>query len=317
LTGGASSLTFAGVLDGRRVVVKVAPPGLPPTGHRDVLRQARVIRALGSAAVPVPEILAEDGGEPPDVPPLFVMSFCAGASTEPLFDIEPSGLGVRTKSGADKPAQADPSDSAAVIADRFREAARTMAALHRPLPADLGLGDEPVVAPGAEVDKWCRSLNTVEPALVPQWQEVADALRSATPSAMAPALVHGDFRLGNLLADERGINAVVDWEIWSVGDPRVDVGWFLINADPSTYQRTTTYRGVTPPVGELVDVYCDALGRDVPDLQWFQALACFKSAATWSLIVKHNRRRPAPDPALEQMADVLPALLVKARNHLD
>ena len=51
--------------------------------------------------------------------------------------------------------------------------------------------------------------------------------------------MHGDFRLGNLLADDQGINAVVDWEIWSVGDPRVDVGWFLINADPDTCHQVT------------------------------------------------------------------------------
>ena len=104
MTGGASSLTFVGDLGGRPVVVKVAPPGLAPVGHRDVLRQARVIRALGATAVSVPEILVEDVGEPPDVPPLFVMSFAEGSSAEPLFDDDRVG-------------------SPRVIADRFRLAA--------------------------------------------------------------------------------------------------------------------------------------------------------------------------------------------------
>ena len=54
---------------------------------------------------------------------------------------------------------------------------------------------------------------------------------------MVEGIVHGDFRLGNLLAAGARIAAVVDWEIWSVGDPRVDVGWFLLNADPATYRR--------------------------------------------------------------------------------
>ena len=76
-----------------------------------------------------------------------------------------------------------------------------------------------------------------------------------------------------------------------VGDPRVDVGWFLLNADPETYARPTRYAGLTPTLGELAAEYADALGAPVPDLTWFQALASFKSAATWSLIVKHNRRR--------------------------
>ena len=297
MTGGASSLTFVGDLGARPVVVKVAPPGLAPIGHRDVLRQASVIRALGATAVPVPETLVEDVGEPPDVPPLFVMSFAEGSSAEPLFDDDRVG-------------------SPRVIADRFRLAAQTMAALHRLSPTELGLADEPVVTPAAEVDKWCRSLSTVEETLAPRWQRVAEALRSHTPPALAPAVVHGDFRLGNLLADDRGINAVVDWEIWSVGDPRVDVGWFLINADPDTYHRVTPYRGTTPPVDELIATYRDALEHDVPHLEWFQSLACFKSTATWSLIVKHNRRRQTPDPALERMAAVLPDLLARAGEYL-
>ncbi|KAA0107614.1 phosphotransferase family protein [Mycolicibacterium sp. P1-5] len=297
LAGGASSLTFAGELAGRRVVVKVAPPGHAPIAHRDVLRQARIIRALHATAVPVPEILFDDGGEPPEIPPLFVMSFSDGTSVEPLFD-------------------AGHAASPTAVAERFRQAARTLAAVHRLSPAELGLAEEPVVAPVAEVDKWCRTLETVDPALAPGWQQVAAALRAATPAPMAPAVVHGDFRLGNLLADEQHITAVIDWEIWSVGDPRVDVGWFLINSDPDTYRRITPYRGITPPVGDLAAEYGDALGSKVPHLGWFEALACFKSTATWSLIVKHNRRRATPDPELEAMAASLPALLTKAEQHL-
>ena len=70
------------------------------------------------------------------------------------------------------------------------------------------------------------------------------------------------------------------------------------------------------PVEELIADYRKALTREVSDLDWFQALACFKSTATWSLIVKHNRRRATPDPALEAMATRLPALLAKARQYL-
>ncbi len=88
LHGGASSLTFAGVTGGQRVVVKVAPPGLQPILHRDVLRQSRIIGALAPSGVPVPEVLWEDPGDPPEVPPLFVMSFVDGTSLEPLFDME-------------------------------------------------------------------------------------------------------------------------------------------------------------------------------------------------------------------------------------
>ena len=60
----------------------------------------------------------------------------------------------------------------------------------------------------------------------------------------------------------------------------------------------------------------EELGREVTATHWFQALACFKSTATWSLIVKHNRRRTTPDPALERMAETLPHLLERAQELL-
>ncbi len=113
LAGGASSLTYLGHRADRHVVVKVAPPGVRPIAHRDVLRQARIIRALSPTSVPVPEVLFDDPGDPPDVPPLFVMSYLEGIACEPLFDDVDCG-------------------PEAVVAERFRNAiARTLAQLHR------------------------------------------------------------------------------------------------------------------------------------------------------------------------------------------
>ncbi len=297
LAGGASSLTYAGRLGERPVVVKVAPAGVAPVRNRDVLRQARLLRALAPTPVPVPVVLWEDAGQPPEVPPLFVMSLVAGESVEPLFD--------RTGSdGADD----------ATMAARMLAAARTLASLHLVDLGSAGLGGEPVVSPDDEIDRWGRALQTVDADMVPGWTDVADALRSSAPAPLAPALVHADFRLGNLLAEGDRITAVVDWEIWSVGDPRVDLGWFLLNGDPDTYRRPTRYAATLPSPAELASVYADAVGRDVPELAWFVALASFKSAATWSLIVKHNRRRPSPDGNLEAMVPGLPRLLTRAQD---
>jgi aminoglycoside phosphotransferase (APT) family kinase protein len=295
LAGGASSLTFRGTRAGQAVVIKVAPPGVEPVAHRDVLRQARIIKALAATRVPVPEVLWQDPGHPPHTPPLFVTSRVDGDCVEPLFDGCPPAVD---------------------LAERYRNACRAMAALHSLSPFDLGLGGEPVVDPVAEVHRWCDTLQTVDAALVPDWHGVRDALLGCAPTAMGPSLVHGDFRLGNLLAVGAHINAVIDWEIWSIGDPRIDAGWFLINCDPDTYQRVPGSAGMTPPIAELAQIYQHELGSKVGDLAWFTALACFKSAATWSLIVKHNRRRRSPRAELEAMAATLPRLLERARSML-
>jgi aminoglycoside phosphotransferase (APT) family kinase protein len=293
LAGGASSLTFAGRRADEDVVVKVAPAGLPPTAHRDVLRQARIISALRPTPVPVPRLLFDDQGDPPGLPPLFVMSFHDGVSCEPLFDDSDGG-------------------AESVVEERFRNAAITLAQLHSLDPGAIGLAAEPATGPLDEVERWCHTLETVDAALAPGWRDVAAALRTGAPPALPPAIVHGDFRLGNLLAVGERITAVIDWEIWSIGDPRVDVGWFLINCDPRTYDRPTRYSMAVPTLDELAAIYRHQVGTAVPELDWFCALACFKSTATWSLIVKHNRRRRSPDPELEAMAPVPRRLLSRA-----
>ena len=295
LAGGASSLTFRGARFGRQVVIKVAPPGVEPVAHRDVLRQALIIKALAATRVPVPEVLWEDPGTPPQSPPLFVMSHVEGDCVEPLFDGCP------------------PSPD---LPERYRSAARIMAALHIVSPIDLEVGGESILDPVAEVHRWCETLQTVDAALAPDWQGVRDALLQCAPRAMRPSVVHGDFRLGNVLAVGARVNAVIDWEIGSIGDPRIDAGWFLINCDPETYQRVPASAGMAPPTAELADIYRRELGEEIADLPWFTALACFKSAATWSLIVKHNRRRRSPRADLEAMASALPGLLGRARSML-
>jgi aminoglycoside phosphotransferase (APT) family kinase protein len=307
LSGGASSLTYAGTASaGGQVVVKVAPAGVPPVLNRDVLRQARLLRALQGTAVPVPRVLWEDGGGPPEVPPLFVMSFVPGESFEPLFDLDRDGDERDLDAG-----DGNGDDDIATVADRMRSAVRAMVALHALDPNAIDLGDEPVVGPSDEVERWCRLLETVDPGAVPDWEGVAAALRATEPPPLSGAVVHGDFRLGNMLAAGTEITAIIDWEIWTIGDPRVDLGWFLVNADPDTYRRQTRFTGALPLPAELAALY-----GDVPNLGWFEALACFKSTATWALIVKHNRRRPEPDPGLEEMATVLPHLLDRARAFL-
>src|SRR5271156_1139456 len=178
VAGGASSLTFCGARLGRRVVIKVAPPGVEPVAHRDVLRQARVIKALAATPVPVPEVVWEDPGTPPQTPPLFVMSHVEGDCVEPLFDGCP------------------PSPD---LPERYRNAARVMAALHGLSAIDLGLGGESILDPVAEVHRWCDTLRTVDAALVSDWQGVRDALLQRAPQAIRPSVVHGDFRLGNVL----------------------------------------------------------------------------------------------------------------------
>ncbi|AXI76195.1 phosphotransferase family protein [Peterkaempfera bronchialis] len=303
LTGGSSSLTFTAELRGvpeeqRKVVLKVAPPGLAPVRNRDVLRQARLMRALhDQPGVPVPPVFFEDAGDPPDVPPFLAMGFVPGDCVEPML--------IEERDPAAFPA----------IRSRALDAAAVLAALHRVDPARAGLGDEPVVGLKDEIDRWTRAFTTVPADLQGDYEECARALLATMPSAMAPTVNHGDYRLGNTLCRDGRVTSVIDWEIWSVGDPRIDVTWLTFFTDEAHHPGAPgNGPSGMPTARELLDAYTDAGGPDLPDLAWFDALTRYKEAGATALLIKRGRKSGRLVPEMARMAPALPVLLNEARE---
>ncbi len=302
LTGGASSLTFlvelAGVAAGESpVVLKVAPPGLAPLRNRDVLRQARLQRAVQGTRRPLaPDVLFTDPGDPPDVPPFLAMNLVAGECVEPVLS-----------EAAYRPAPG-------VVRARFFDAVRVLAQLHGIVPAEVGLADEPAVGLADEVDRWTRAFATLPPEMAGDYERAAKALRATMPAPLPPAVTHGDFRLGNTLCEGDRVNAVIDWEIWSVGDPRVDLSWLTYFTDGAGHPAVAPGTGAGTPAGrEVVRAYEDATGRPVPDLGWFDALTRYKEAATTGLLLKRAVKlgRPVKGP-MARMQPELPRLVQEA-----
>jgi aminoglycoside phosphotransferase (APT) family kinase protein len=305
LTGGASSLTFlaelAGVAAGETpVVLKVAPPGLAPLRNRDVLRQARLQRAVQGAGRPLaPDVLFSDPGDPPEVPPFMAMNLVAGECVEPVLC-----------DAAERPAPGQ-------VRARYFDAVRVLAQLHEIVPAAVGLGDEPVVGLADEVDRWTRAFATLPPEMAGDYQRAAKALRASMPAPLPPAVNHGDFRLGNTLCEGDRINAVIDWEIWSVGDPRIDLAWLTYFTDDAGHPAVAPGTVAGTPAGrEVVRAYEDALGCPVPELGWFDALTRYKEAATTGLLLK--RAIKLGRPVKESMARMQPELprLVQEAIHI-
>jgi aminoglycoside phosphotransferase (APT) family kinase protein len=302
LPGGISSLTYATTLSGtgeaeRRVVVKVAPPGLEPVRNRDVLRQARVIAAVHRApGVLVPEVLITDDGSPP----FFVMAFVPGEAYEPKWDV----------SGA-PPAPA-------VVGARARAAARMLARLQAIEPAAVGIEDAPL-APAAEMERWGALFATAGDDLRVNEPELREALSARVPVEGAPRILHGDYRLGNIQFDGTRPAAIIDWEIWSVGDPRADLAWLMAFTDPvqqRVAQRDPVNQAAAdamPAAGELLAEYMREAGLDAgpPDLDWFQAFCYYKLGAAMSVLAKRNRRQRDPDPGLELAAQTLAPMLAR------
>ena len=120
--------------------------------------------------------------------------------------------------------------------------------------------------------------------------------------------MHGDYRLGNLICRGTEPAALIDWEIWSVGDPRVELGWFLVFADGANFPGVGREVPGLPTADELVAAYA-ADGRPVDDLAWFDALGRYKMAA----IMGHNLRRHLEgrhhDPDQERLPDTIRRLI--------
>ncbi len=211
MPGGHSGLTYRLETSEGPLVVKSVPEGQKAIGRHDMLRQARIIvgaRAQRACRCPPssPPTTPSRRGSP--------CSWSEGESLEPVLD--------------------DPEVPADLAAARMLRAAEILPALHD-VPLDKVPVDGPPLSPLDELGRWARTMAAVPPELVPDADRLHARLAAVVPDAVAPTLVHGDYRLGNLICNGIEPAALIDWEIWSVGDPRVELGWFLVFADGANF----------------------------------------------------------------------------------
>jgi aminoglycoside phosphotransferase (APT) family kinase protein len=167
-------------------------------------------RARG-AGVPVPDPIAleDEGGA--FASPGLLMGFVEGTSVAPRILRKPSYEAARRR-----------------LTGQLAEA---LARIHSLGPADVEgvLPSAPADPALAQLDEWERQLDEVGEPL-PAVEAGLRWLRLNAPSPAEPRVVHGDFRLGNFIVDERGLSAVIDWELSHLGDPAEDVGWLCIRS---------------------------------------------------------------------------------------
>jgi aminoglycoside phosphotransferase (APT) family kinase protein len=290
LPGGHSGITCLATValpDGGcdRVVVKATPPGRRPAGRHDVLRQARILSVLtGAGGVRVPEVLLTgDGGEP-----YFVMRWHPGECVEPVLD--PAGH-----------------LSPDIVEARAFSAVEALAALHA-----VQVPDEPVLTPAQEIERWIPTMRTVDAELRAGSEAVEAALLGSVPPLAGPAIVHGDFRLGNTLCTSGTVNVVIDWEIWSVGDPRVDLGWLALFCNPANFPGVGDATCPMPPAQALLAAYERATGTTAGRFDWFESLARYKMAAIMGNNLARHRSGRYHDPYQEKLVPTIRRLIESA-----
>ncbi|WP_217141479.1 phosphotransferase family protein [Streptomyces sp. AC627_RSS907] len=266
IEGGRSNLTYA-LDDGTsKWVVRRPPLGHVLATAHDMKREHRVISALHPTDVPVPRpvLLCEDE----DVlrAPFYVMEFVEGTPYRTAEQLAPLGP-ERTR--------------AAVL-----NLVDTLVELHAVDPGEVGLAGfgRPEGFLDRQLRRWAKQLDASRNRDLAGIDELHATLGRELPVSPAPTVVHGDYRLDNVLiggADDE-IRAVLDWEMSTLGDPLTDLGLLVMYsrplAVPDSPVSTTAEAPGHPAPSELVERYAARSGRDVSSVAWYTAFAWFKLA---------------------------------------
>jgi aminoglycoside phosphotransferase (APT) family kinase protein len=263
--GGRSNLTYA-VTDGtNRWVLRRPPLGhVLPTAH-DMVREHKVLDALSRAGFPAPAPvrLCTD----PDVigAPFYLMQHVDGTIYRDVAVLESMGP--------------------AAMRTLVLSLVDTLADLHALDYDAIGLADfgRPEGFNDRQVRRWKKQLDASHSREIPGIQELHDRLARDVPDG-AGSVVHGDYRLDNvLIGPELEINAVLDWEMSTLGDPLSDLALMLVYAGRPLMVRDGRPYAPTgvpghPSLDEMAERYAKRSGRDVGDLHWYVAFAAFKLA---------------------------------------
>ena len=268
--GGQSNPTFLLSTPGRKFVLRKQPPGkLLPSAHA-MDREFRVQAALKGTPVPVVpvQLFCDD----PSVigTPFYLMDYIPGR----IFD---------------KPDL--PELNHFDRKDAYRAFVETLAALHEVDYEALGLGDfgrtEGYAA--RQLKRWTEQYEASKTNQIEAMDKLIAWLKASVPSRDESAIVHGDYRVNNVMfeEDEPHIIAVLDWELSTLGHPLADLGYVCMTYRiPASMTLLCGLRGLDlPALGipteqELVSMYCHRAGRDgVPDLTFFIALSFFRYAS--------------------------------------
>lgn len=274
LTGGASRETW--LLDRAEadpLVLRLNTPGALDADA--LLREGHLIRAARSHGVPSPAVHAQGQGPGPLAAGFVLMEHLPGEAVPQRILRDPALVEVRRQLPT--------------------ACGRILARIH---DLDVSALPGPVLPAVDQLDEWARLL-AADPDPHPVLEYAAAWLRRHRPAPVPARLVHGDFRLGNLLVDATGVRAVLDWELAHLGDPVEDLAWLSLRA--WRFGRPAEVAGCGS-VEELVAGYTEAGGSPVdPErLRWWQVMGCFR----WGVICLHQggRHRSGAERSVELAA---------------
>lgn len=299
---GHSNVTFAVQRGDDRVVLRRPPRGpLPPSAH-DVLREARVIGALSGRAR-VPEILAVCDDPAVIGAPFYVMAMVQG---DVIVDELPPHL--------DDPAERRR------VGEELVDALVELHAVDWRAAGLEGFG-KPEGYLERQVRRFLGLWEHNKTREVPQVESVGRWLTEHMPVSPPATIVHGDYRLGNTLygpGTPARLDAILDWEMATIGDPLADVGYLTIawsdrdepSLDGVDFSPVTREPGF-PTRTELIARYAERSGREVGDLGWYRVLASWKLIVFMEGNYKRAKSGTTDDPFILQFGTLIESIAEK------
>lgn len=272
LAGGTQNILLRFQRAGRTYVLRRPPLHLRANSNDTMRREARVLAALAGTSVPHPGLIAACGDEQVIGAAFYLMEPIDGFNaTTGLPALHAGSPAVRHRMGLSMV-----EGIAALGALDYRE--RGLDGFGKP---DNYLE--------RQVDRWQAQLASYAdfdgwtgPAEIPGVDKVARWLEANRPSAFIPGIIHGDFHLANVMfrPDSGELAAIVDWELSTIGDPLLDLGWLLATwpegDTPSDTDVSVRPWDGFPHEAELVGHYAARTQRDLAALEWYVVLACYK-----------------------------------------
>jgi aminoglycoside phosphotransferase (APT) family kinase protein len=311
IAGGRSNLTYI-VDDGQRRFVVRRPPlaHVLPTAH-DMAREYRVLAALQGTGIPVPGVIALCEDESIIGARFYVMEWIDGHVVRDSLPVEfPDTTATRQAM------------SSALVA--------TLLQLHRIDPEAVGLADfgHPEGFLARQVRRWWQQWEASKTRDLPSIEELRRRLDETVPIQSAPGIVHGDYRLDNVMyapADPGRIVAVIDWEMCTIGDPLCDLGLLCVYwADDAleAAARTLHGRAITVEDGfykrkDLLRDYAAGTQRDLSSLDWYIALGAYKLAIIAEGITARFLMGMTVGEGFETMGEMVPAIVQGGLEALD
>jgi aminoglycoside phosphotransferase (APT) family kinase protein len=309
IAGGKSNLTYRLTLGDTALVLRRPPLGnVLPTAH-DMEREFRVLRALQGTKVPVARPIAFCADETVVGAPFYVMEYV-------------EGLAIRSMECA----QALTARQAAALSECL---AAMLAEIHRVDVRELmreSFG-RPEGFLERQLARWWRQWQQSRTRDLPDVERLLRQLEKRCPRTGDASLVHGDFRVDNTLVrlgPPVAIAAVVDWEMSTLGHPLADLGMTLTYwADPGDEERLSI--STIPPVtsaegfystADFAESYAKNSGRDLSDLDFYQAFGCFKLAVILEGIHSRHLARNTVGDGFDDVGPAVPILVRRALRGL-